>query len=56
MAKLTRQVYNSAKGEIHILAYNLYIPKKIVHDAGFDESKNCIVYSDRKGRIVVEQK
>lgn len=56
MAKLKKYIYRTTEGENHVMAYSLYVPRKEVEKAGFSEELNCIAYSDKKGRIIIEQR
>lgn len=53
--KLVKLQYMTLKGEKKINSYNLNIPKKIVEQAGIDDSKELIAIAKNKEIIIKEK-
>ena len=53
--KLVKLQYMTLKGEKKINSYNLNIPKKIVEQAGIDDSKELVAIAKNKEIIIREK-
>lgn len=53
--KLIKMYYMTLKGEKKINTYNVNIPKKIVQEAGIDDSKELIAIAKNKEIIIREK-
>lgn len=53
--KLIKMYYMTLKGEKKINTYNVNIPKKIVQEAGIDDSKELVVIAKNKEIIIREK-
>lgn len=53
--KLIKMYYMTLKGEKKINTYNVNIPKKIVQEAGIDDSKELVAIAKDK-QIIIKEK
>ena len=53
--KLIKMYYVTLKGEKKINTYNVNIPKKIVQEAGIDDSKELVAIAKNKEIIIREK-
>lgn len=53
--KLIKMYYMTLKGEKKINTYNVNIPKKIVKEAGIDDSKEIVAIAKDKEIIIKEK-